>query len=424
MRITIDDGGFMRATNTVGLISLGLIAGIIFGCGGGSGGSSGATATAPSGVIGGIDTGVKGAGNGMGSTPAGGNAVAALDKNFLDFLVPTAFASGGGIDSVCDQHADPTAPFGARLNNSDADYPAMVFFCKVAKNSGDPDSVQGSYALVRGISCMMERAGIIFDGVDHVVTATVDTHCFTAQQVGNMGVGTMTITVNASRPAAFNPHYDAGFTMDVPGFGVFKLAAKVTGQKLEFIALEDQTATTANKTGAYAASFDRASGLLQFESRHDRFFADSSGPCGNSCGWSRHLRLVANLIVDANGAPTGLTNISGVFATLNGGPLSGSYNSEIDTISGDTTNGIKARTYMYSGATIGHLDLGSSFTETTNTQCYTSSVSNAGTCGPGVAWPTGAVPFNQYNAYTPPSAWLSGLTNGLAFTSVTTADVE
>jgi hypothetical protein len=414
----------MRMLNTVGLVSLGLAAGIIFGCGGSGGGSSGVTATAPSGVIGGIDTGVKGAGNGMGSTPAGGNAVASLEKNFLDLLVPTALASGGGVDSVCDQNADPTAPFGARLSYTDADYPAMVFFCKVAKNSGGPDSIQGSYALVRGISCMLERAGIVFDGVDHVVTASVDTNCFTAQQVSNMGVGTMTITANGSRPAAFNTHYDAGIVMTIPGFGIFKLAAKVTGKKLEFIAIEDQSAITLNKTGAYAASFDGATGLLQFESRHDRFFANSSGPCGSSCGWSRHLRLVANLTVDGSGNPTGITNISGVFASLNGGPSSGSYSSEIDTITGDTTSGIKARTYAYSGATIANLDDGSSFTETANTQCYTSSSSSAGTCSAGIALPTGAIPFDQYQGYTVPATWLANLTSGLTFTSATMAEVQ
>ncbi len=414
----------MRVIQTVCIAVIGMTVAGIHGCGSSGGGSSGVSATAPSGVIGGIDSGVKGSGNSMGSTPAGGNAVAALDKNFLDLIFPTAYASGGGVDSVCDQYANPTAPFGAQLNNGDPDYPAMVFFCKVAKNSGDPDSIQGSYALVRGISCMMERAGIVFDGQDRVVTVAVDTNCFTPAQITNMGVGTMTITANASRPAAFNPHYDAGIVMNVPGFGIFKLAAKVTGKKLEFIAYEDQSAITANKSGVYAASFDGVTGALKFESRHDRFFADSSGPCGGSCGWSRHLRVAAVLTVDGSGTPTGLTSIEGVFASLNGGPSSGSYSSEVDTVSGDMTNGIKARTFAYGGATIANLDIGSSFTETTNTKCYTTTTSNAGGCGAGIAWPSGAIPFDQYQSYTSPATWLANLTSGLTFTSITTADVQ
>jgi hypothetical protein len=417
----------MRDSQISVLMALALVAAVLSACGGG-GGSSAVSATAPSGVIGGVDTGVKGAGNGMGSTPAGSNAVAALDKGLFDLIIPTAFASGGGIDSVCDTHADPTTTLGVRLNNTDPDYPAMVFFCKVAKNSGDPDSVQGSYALVRGIACMMERAGIIFDGQDHAVTATVDSHCFTAQQITSMGVGTMALTVNASRPAAFNAHYDAGFVMTVPGFGVFTLAAKVSGRKMEFIAMEDQSAMTPNKSGAYAATFDGATGLLQFEARHDRFFADGtlplSDPCSSGCGWSRHLRIVANLTVDGNGNPTGLTGIEGVFASLDGGPASGTYHAEVDTISGDTTNGIKARSYDYSGGVIGDLALGSHYTERINAKCYTAAIGNAGTCGAGIPWPSGAIPFNQYQAYTSPASWLVALTSGLTFSTVTSADVQ
>ncbi|MGZ3770875.1 MAG: hypothetical protein ACXVCP_12175 [Bdellovibrio sp.] len=387
------------------------------------------TATNASAVITKVNGGVQGAGTGMGKTAAAGNAIAQLDKNLFQLLVPKAYAAGGGINSVCNNHAQPLNGDGVtRLNNTDADYPAMVFFCTLAQNTHDPDTIQGSYEMVNAIACALKNAGLTWDGADHTVTMTVDSTCFSAQQISNIGTSSMTITSNASQPASFNTHYDAGIIMTVPNFGIFKVATKVTGTKIEFLVLEDQNSITANKTGSYAAAFDSSSGNLWFEARHDRFFASTTGSCGNSCGWSRHIRILANMTMDAAGNPNGLVSVQGVSAALgtNTGP---SYSSDINTISGDMTNGLKARNYANTVINSqSALADGASYTEHTNTKCYLAN-SSAGTgCGTGIQLTlsgTANFPFSQAGAsYTSPTSWMTGLTTGLSFTTVTFADVQ
>lgn len=375
--------------------------------------TSGYNAEVASGVIGGVDAGVTGAGNEVGKTAVGGNAIAKATKQLFN-IIPKAFASGGGVDSVCDSHGEPL------VNSSNNDYPAMVFFCKIAKNTGSPDSVQGSYTLVKSISCMLEKAGLVFDGTTRSVTATPDTTCFTADQISNMGVSTMTISVTASKPAAFNTYFDAGIVMDIPSFGTFKLASKVSGSKLEFIAMEDQSANEANKTGVYAASFDSSTGDLRFEARHDRFSCTTN----SSCKWSRHDRIYAKLTM-SSGEVSGIESISGIAAEIsdNGGS---SYYGKISTIKGDISSGVKARYFSASTSTSSNLGSFSNYSETNNTACYTQSSSSA-SCGSntGIALGSGSVPFSLHpsTSYSSSATWLAGY-SGMSFTSADFSDVQ
>jgi len=394
---------------------------ILGGCSGSDTASSSTySSTAPSGVIGGIDTGVVGTGTQMGKSAAGGNVIArAIRFNPFDLLIPRAMATaGGGVDSVCDSHGTPTG-----ITQSSADWPEMVFFCKLAKNTGSPDSIQGSYTLIKSIACMLQKAGITWDGQPHALTPTVDTTCFTATQITDMGSpSTMSVTVTASQPAAFNTYYDAGLVMDVSSFGTFKLAAKVTGSKLEFIAFEDQTAIQANKTGTYGASFDSSTGDLRFEARHDRFSCSQA----SSCGWSRHDRIYAKLVMSGDQI-TDLSSISGISSDISNSGGTPTYVGAISTIKGDLTNGIKARYWSVSTNTSNDLGDASKYTETTNSKCYTKT-SNAASCGTntGIAMATsGSLPFTMHpsTTYTSSSSFFTSNT-GLTFTSVDFSDKQ
>jgi hypothetical protein len=121
----------------------------------------------------------------------------------------------------------------------------------------------------------------------------------------------MSITVTASVPAAFNSYFDRGIVMVVPSFGTFTIGSKVTSTSVEFIAREDQTATTANKTGVYAAALDFAAGTLRYEARHDRF--NDTTDTGGSGGWSRHHRIYATLSTSGNSV-TGVKTVSATTA--------------------------------------------------------------------------------------------------------------
>lgn len=387
------------------------------GCGSSDSTSDTVSASKPSSVISGVNQGVVGTGNQMGQTAAGGNSIAkALQFNPMDLLIPKALASGGGVDSVCDEHGTPL-----NLNQSSADYPALLFFCKLAKNTGSPDSVQGSYTMVKSISCMLEKAGLTFDGQAHSMTATPDSTCFTASQLQDMGTSSMTISVTASKPAAFNSYFDAGIVMNVPNFGSFTVGAKVSGSKLEFIAREDQTAVSAGKTGVYAASYDSSTGDLRFEARHDRFACTESG----SCGWSRHDRIYAKLALSGSDI-VGLTSISGIASEIykNGS----NYNAAVSSIKGDLSTGLKARLWQV-GTTTTSADLASAsnYTEVSNSKCYTKSSSSADcSSNSGIALAgSGLVPFTLHpsSGATSTASWLSSYA-GMTFTSVNFSDVQ
>lgn len=395
------------------------------------------SATQASGVISGVGAGVVGSGTGAGKTAMGGNAIAMMKPSILDFVMQRAFASGEGVDGRCDSHGYAlVSGTSTRMNNGQADYAAMNLFCKLAKNTYDPDSVQGTYSMLKGIACALENAGMTFDNTAHNITMTIDTKCFTAAQVTNMTGGggvasTMTVSATAAKPAPFNSYYDAGAVITVPNFGIFKIGAKVKGSKIEFIGAEDQSSITPNKFGAYGGSFDTSTGVLSFETRSDRFTAlqNGTGSCGSSCGFGRHMRLFAKLTLDSSGNPTGISHVETALANI--GRSDDSYTStyaEVLTASGDMATGIKTRLYNYTGSGAGsvtNLNTASSYSEVSAAEgCYTSASNSASGCGTGITIGSGSVPFVMATSYTSPLTWAAGLTSGINFTTVTLADVQ
>lgn len=361
-------------------------------------------AAKPSTVIASIDSKVSGVGSGLEGV--------------------SAFAT---VDSQCDSHAVPQDS-GSQMSQSHQQYPLKYFYCMIMKNTGSPDSVSGSYTLVKSLSCALESAGqLTYDGASHSATVAIATPCFTAAQIASMGVTSVSATITASHPAAFNTNFDYGVSMDVTGFGTFKFATKVSGSTISFIAMEDQSANHPNKTGAYGASYDTTTGVLYFEGRHDRYACTESG----SCGWSRHQRIYANLALNASGDVTGVEDFSGV-ATDISNMSAPPYQGTAVSMKGNLTDGLKARAWTYSNTTEGNLDEKASYTETTaNTYCFTSS-SDTGPCtgNSGIDLPAGT--NNKFfmlpsgsggSAYTSPTTWFGSVT-GFTFTAADFVDTQ
>ncbi len=334
------------------------------------------------------------------------------------------------IDQLCDANASAlAAPATTKLNQNDPDFAGRTFLCLLAKNTGSPDSVQGAFAIVASISCMIEKAmtaqGIAYDGVAHSITATPDSSCFTATQLTNMGTtGALTISMTPSAPAAFNTYFDRGYKMVVPSFGTYTFAAKVSADVIEFISMEDQSPDATNKTGAYAGYLDKANGVLRYEGRSDRYSGAGTGCSSGSCGWSRHDRVYAEVTADANFKVTGLKaggKVSAAHSDVSqntSGPTT-SYQGWFASADGNLTTGIKPHTYVTSSATAADLQDPTKYAEQApNVRCYTSASSNAATCGTGLVKPaTVAFPFTLLGTYTSSAAWFNGYA-GLTYTTV------
>lgn len=323
-------------------------------------------------------------------------------------------------DQLCNEHAMPLDDQGGILDSQQGDYPSRLFYCKLAKNTGSPDSIPGTFRQLKSMSCAIEKAGIVFDNQERQVFVTLDHSCFSQQQLSDMGVTSMWVGVRASRPAFFNTYYDAGISLTVPNHGTHNIATKVVGTKLEFMTYEDQTSISPDKTGAYAVSFDLLTGQLKFESRSDRFLC----PEYSSCGWSRHDRLVAQVAM-VNGEITAVSQIEGIASEIYGD--GNNYSARTSTIKGNLDSGLKARYFMVNSNTSADLGDATKYTEVVNNRCYTHD-SNQGNCGAntGIALPQ-QVSFkfslHPSTQSTSPTAWVDQLV-GLTFNSVNFDDVQ
>lgn len=326
-------------------------------------------------------------------------------------------------DHLCNENAMPLNDDGSYMDSQGPDYPSRLFYCKLAKDSASPEAVPGALRQIKAISCAVEKAGVIYDDQPRQTVVKMDTRCFTQEQLDSMGVNTtMTVTIRASKPAFFNSYYDTGISIVSSEFGEYRLAAKVSGTKVEFLTSEDQTANSPDKTGSFAASYDILSGELRFESRSDRFLCAEN----SSCGWSRHDRIVATVAM-SGGVITGVSNVEGISSDVYDS-RNGTYSARTSTIKGDLASGLKAR-YFHIQSTNVSADLGdaSKFSEVVNNRCYTNASSQAN-CGAntGIDFPAnGAYKFGLHPSTNAVLSldWAAQL-QGLQFSSVTMDDVQ
>lgn len=375
------------------------------------------SAEKPSQVMGAVQDAVVAVGYGL-AAESGGQAVQGKVQGKVSSQVSL-------VDVLCNEHAMPLDAQGDYLDTQDPDYPQRLFYCKLAQNSGSPDSIPGSLQVIKAISCAVEKAGVVFDNQDHQVTVTADTSCFTQQQLNDMGIGQMVATIRASKPAFFNSYYDTGISITTAEFGTYKLAAKVSGTTIEFLTHEDQSAVSANKSGAFAASLDILTGKLRFESRSDRFLCAEP----SSCGWSRHERILATIAM-SNGQITGVSNIEGIASDIYDVQIEngiGQYAARIATIKGNLNQGLKTRYYHVASPTNNDLGDNSKYVEVVNNRCHTY-VSDTADCGANTGIQLaaqGAYVFGLHPSAnsTSPADWMAQLV-GLQFNSVSFADIE
>lgn len=284
-------------------------------------------------------------------------------------------------------------------------------YCKINVNDGSPDTIQGGFALMKSISCALENAGVIFDGVQRNVTMAVNTTCFTAAQISDMGMSSITAAVTAAKPAPFNSNFAAGVEIVVSGFGTFKMAANASSSKIEFLTYEDQGT---DKRGATYGSLDLVTGEVRYEARMERIDCTTSG----SCGWTRHIKLYADTIL-SNGQPSDIESISFAYSNIQAPPGQSGYGGELVTASGNLSTGIKARLWTTSGisAKSDYTNL-AKWSEVTNTSCFTSTSDAASTCGAGTAGFSSNTNFILYGGtYTPAATWYASYAGG-TYTSV------
>jgi len=341
-------------------------------------------------------------------------AMSSAGNNLQSSSGLTALRSRLGVRALspadfCDEHGQPL-----NMNNSDPEYPGRIFYCKVAKNSNSPDTIQGAYSFIKQLSCALDQAGITFDGAEHSATVTVDNVCFSQQLLdkGEMPAS-MDITYTASQPASFNSNFQTGIVLNVPNFGSFTMATSVNGNKVEFLGYEDQSVITPNKTGGYVGQFDADTGQIRFEAMHDRYNCAGDG----DCGWSRHDKIFLSCdSVDANGNCVGVKDVHGAASSIY---KTGTYG-EIATISGSFGTGVKTRLYTDSTETF---NTPGSFMEITNNLCFSATSSTGGDCTgiTGIELPSSEFHFTLFTGHTPVSTWYTTAGNQ-SFTSFSLND--
>lgn len=356
---------------------------------------------APSGIVTAISNAVNTSGNGFAASRLSASRTSSNAR-----INPKILFSS----SDCDEHGDPVG-----TDSSQGGYPGNMTYCKLTVNSGSPDTIQGAFELIRGISCAAERAGIVFDGAAHDLSVTLDTNCFTLDQVHDMAGSTTvdhltaTISATASKPWADNTHFASGITFSMEQDGkahVFGLGVNVSSNGIEVGSYENW-GTNHDEDTAFAGSLDFATGELRAEARTDRF---NCSPNPGRCGWARHFRVFSELEMSGTN-PTGTKSVSFGYSEI--------YNAATDhgslvTASGSLASGVKARFWASDNLT--------TWTEATNTKCYgAGGADDLGTCGPGLVPMSNNTikTFSQVggSSYSSPQTWFDAY-NGFAFTSV------
>jgi hypothetical protein len=235
--------------------------------------------------------------------------------------------------SNCSSHGEPVETNGTSISSADGRYPGYLTYCKFSINDGSPDTVQGTFALVKAITCALEANGLTFDGTATSITITPSAACFTAGQLTDIGTSPMTLTVTGSKPASFNTYFDSGIHVTQSAMDLdFKLAVKVTASSIEFATYDTNAA--GNKFTATAGALDLTTGVIRAESRIQRIDC----PTSSSCGWNRHWRIYADMTM-VNGTPDALETLSFAYSNISATPGPSSLNAT-------KTSGLSGRAFL------------------------------------------------------------------------------
>lgn len=332
--------------------------------------------------------------------------------------------------SLCGDHGRPKLPAsegGTDMPESDDRYPTVHTYCAMTYSDGD--TVIGGFELAKSLICALENAGIAFDGTAQALNIDfTNTTCWPSGGP-EAGVSSLTITATGSSPASFNSHYDKGvdFTVDVLGLH-FQMGANTDGDKIEFIAYEDWSGAAAGSSlgnsGVMAGEITKSTGVLKFEKRDERI----RSTCDNdSCGFNRHTRLLANLVMSGD-EPTGLTSFSYGYAdtqdkTMTTPPEAWAF-SKVITAKGTLATEIKSRLFSVGNKTTAQVKNVAQWAgaEDTNTTCANETGITDTNCSTqtGIDLFTTDTKFLLYdatNAHLAPGLWFSAF-SGFTFTDV------
>ena len=240
--------------------------------------------------------------------------------------------------SDCDQYGYPN------VNQSDDNYPGHLTYCFLTVDAGD--TVRGGFSTPSSLSCLLTKLSITFDGStqNFTVTPAMASECNLQTDRGELIREEIAGTLTGTAPAAFNTNYAKGVVLDVSSLGlVFKMALNSTGSVYSFITNETWTE---GSYGATAGTLNTSTGDLWYESRIER------SACTNTsgrCGWNRHSRIKANLVMSGT-TPTDLNTISFAYSNLQFLPGQNTLGGTLVTADGTlATTGIKARLWQTTG---------------------------------------------------------------------------
>lgn len=317
------------------------------------------------------------------------------------------------VPSYCDEHGYPNG-----ISQSDPNYPGYLARCFMTVDSGD--TVLGGFSVPGMVSCMINAAGITYDGVSHEVAVTDEMIAACGLQDSGLTAGFL-LNLTGSTPAAFNANFSHGVVVDLSeSLGLtFKLATSVSGTVNSFITNESWSD---GSIGTTAGTLDTASGDLWYESRVERNACVVSG----RCGWNRHTRIRASLTMTGS-EPTGLNSVSFGYSNIQFTPGQDSFGGTVITASGDLTDGVKARLWSagHNGdaqiqpTDASDYDILSNWIEVNNQACFTSTSETANTCGTGLPLFSTNTQFllNATDSHLPVATWL-GTLSGQTYANV------
>ncbi len=230
------------------------------------------------------------------------------------------------------------------MSASHDEYAGQLTYCALAKNTGNSDSILGAFQLVNNITCALERSGITWHqskpSTPDRMTLTFDSNCFSTNQLTQMCQGPTSCSFLADVKAYLNPdtYYGARvrIVLDLNKDEVIDDTDMIFDSKLK--AAGGVTEVAVNTVGindpkqfdAFAAKYDATTNAFTFEGRFDRIEAGGGGGSG---GWSRHIRIYADL---NNSAVIMPEKVEVAYANLYKDP-SDKFGTELITLRGSMT---------------------------------------------------------------------------------------
>lgn len=303
---------------------------------------------------------------------------------------------------------------------NDANFAAGRFYCLLAKNTYAPNSVQGAYYQDKGFLCLLDKAGVPFDGQPHPLDLDFgDTTCF-SDEFRNYSFSDgvpppIASTVIASNPSAIAPNvWDKSVEITLPnGMGTIKMVFKSKENTISS-AVHMEKGTPPGS--AYAMSLDLQSGILLIDRR------DSSTE--NSVKSQRAFRLLIKGKVNSEGVFESVQSYQGI--DLDSYGQNSNFYVSIHSIRGTDNKGYKTLTKRCSSCSDLY-NISAYQSNSANAECYAGS-NGANSCTDVTPIPFDSseslkfIPDENRTDFVPFLEWMKG--GPLKYTDVKAVQVQ